>query len=108
MWVFDLAGCVPFFDRCSGGFGPFSPVLDARAIKQKRCQQRQPETARGHLRACLRERGGHLAHMQQVKDTLRATVRMGYDGRVHKTFRGPDAEKRFATEVKVLKYLEEK
>lgn len=46
--------------------------------------------------------------MQQVKDTLRATVRMGYDGRVHKTFRGPDAETRFTTEVKVLQYLEEK
>jgi tRNA A-37 threonylcarbamoyl transferase component Bud32 len=44
--------------------------------------------------------------MQQVKDTLRATVRIGYDGRVHKTFRGPHAEERFATEVKVLRYLE--
>lgn len=44
--------------------------------------------------------------MQQVKDTLRATVRIGYDGRVHKTFRGPHAEERFATEVKVLRHLE--
>ncbi len=44
--------------------------------------------------------------MQQVKDTLRATVRIGYDGRVHKTFRGPKAKERFATEVKVLKHLE--
>jgi tRNA A-37 threonylcarbamoyl transferase component Bud32 len=44
--------------------------------------------------------------MQQVKDTLRATVRIGYDGRVHKTFRGPKAEERFATEVKVLRHLE--
>ena len=46
--------------------------------------------------------------MDQVKDTLRATVRIGYDGRVHKTFRGPEAEKRFATEVRVLRYLEER
>lgn len=46
--------------------------------------------------------------MEQVKDTLRATVRMGYDGRVHKTFRGPKAEERFATEVKVLRYLEKR
>jgi tRNA A-37 threonylcarbamoyl transferase component Bud32 len=46
--------------------------------------------------------------MHQVKDTLRATVRIGYDGRVHKTFRGPKAEERFATEVKVLKHLEER
>ena len=44
--------------------------------------------------------------MQQVKDTQRATVRLGYDGRVHKTFRGPDAEKRFANEVRVLQHLE--
>lgn len=46
--------------------------------------------------------------MEQVKDTLRATVRIGYDGRVHKTFRGPKAEERFANEVKVLRYLEER
>jgi tRNA A-37 threonylcarbamoyl transferase component Bud32 len=44
--------------------------------------------------------------MQQVKDTQRATVRLGYDGRVHKTFRGPDAEKRFENEVRVLRHLE--
>ena len=46
--------------------------------------------------------------MNQVKDTLRATVRIGYDGRVHKTFRGPKAEERFANEIKVLKYLEKR
>ncbi len=44
--------------------------------------------------------------MHQVKDTLRATVRISYDGRVHKTFRGPKAEERFANEVRVLRYLE--
>ena len=44
--------------------------------------------------------------MHEIKDTQRATVRIGYDGRVHKTFRGPKAEERFANEVKVLRYLE--
>lgn len=44
--------------------------------------------------------------MNQVKDTLRASVRIGYDGKVHKTFRGPKAERRFENEVRVLKYLE--
>jgi hypothetical protein len=44
--------------------------------------------------------------MHQVKDTLRATVRISYDGRVHKTFRGPQAEQRFANEVVILKHLE--
>ena len=46
--------------------------------------------------------------MNMVKDTLRATVRLGYDGRVHKQFRGPKAEERFATEVKILKHLVER
>jgi Ser/Thr protein kinase RdoA (MazF antagonist) len=44
--------------------------------------------------------------MHEIKDTLRATVRIGYDGKVHKTFRGPKAEERFATETAVLRYLE--
>ncbi|NDG71569.1 MAG: serine/threonine protein phosphatase [Proteobacteria bacterium] len=46
--------------------------------------------------------------MQQVKDTLRATVRIGYDGKVYKQFRGPKANERFANEVKVLRYLEKR
>ena len=46
--------------------------------------------------------------MEQVKDTLRALVRIGYDGRVYKTFRGPKAEERFANEVRVLRHLEER
>jgi hypothetical protein len=56
---------------------------------------------------CLRSLVRHVSHgMNQVKDTLRATVRIGYDGRVHKTFRGPKAEERFANEVRVLRHLE--
>lgn len=44
--------------------------------------------------------------MLQVKDTLRATVRVSFDGRVEKTFRGPNARERFDNEVRVLRYLE--
>ena len=44
--------------------------------------------------------------MPVVKDTLRAIVRVGYDGRVTKIFRGPKAEGRFANEVRVLRHLE--
>lgn len=44
--------------------------------------------------------------MQEAKNTARATVRLGYDGRVHKTFRGHMAEERYAHEVRVLRYLE--
>lgn len=46
--------------------------------------------------------------MHEVKDTVRAMVRIGYDGRVHKTFRGHQARERFENEVRVLKHLEEK
>jgi tRNA A-37 threonylcarbamoyl transferase component Bud32 len=45
--------------------------------------------------------------MHDVKDTARALVRIGYDGRVHKTFRGHLAQERFDHEVRVLKHLEE-
>ena len=57
---------------------------------------------------CLPRRGesARFAHMRDVKDTLRALVRIGYDGRVFKTFRGPKADERFANEVRVLRHLE--
>jgi tRNA A-37 threonylcarbamoyl transferase component Bud32 len=44
--------------------------------------------------------------MQQVKDTLRSTVRLSFDGRVFKTYHGPDAQQRFTNEVRVLRHLE--
>lgn len=44
--------------------------------------------------------------MHEMKDTARAIVRIGYDGRVHKTFRGERARERFDHEVRVLKHLE--
>lgn len=50
---------------------------------------------------------GHVP-MHEVKDTARALVRIGYDGRVHKSFRGHQAKERFENEVLVLKYLEGK
>jgi tRNA A-37 threonylcarbamoyl transferase component Bud32 len=48
------------------------------------------------------------AAMHEMKDTARATVRIGFDGRVHKTFRGHMARERFDHEVRVLRYLEQK
>jgi len=44
--------------------------------------------------------------MLQVKDTLRATVQLSFDGRVFKTYHGPDAQARFEKEVHVLRFLE--
>lgn len=44
--------------------------------------------------------------MHEAKNTQRSLVRIGFDGRVHKLFRGPEAETRYANECRVLKYLE--
>lgn len=44
--------------------------------------------------------------MLQVKDTLRATVHLSFDGRVFKTYHGADAQTRFDNETRVLRLLE--
>ena len=46
--------------------------------------------------------------MHEMKDTARALVRIGFDGRVHKTFKGHMARERFEHEVRVLRYLEKR
>ena len=46
--------------------------------------------------------------MREIKDTVRSLVRIGYDGKVYKTFRGHMARERFENEIRVLKYLEAK
>jgi hypothetical protein len=43
--------------------------------------------------------------MITVKDTLRATVRLSFDGRVYKTYHGPKAMERLTNEVAVLRHL---
>jgi tRNA A-37 threonylcarbamoyl transferase component Bud32 len=44
--------------------------------------------------------------MREIKDAKRAEVHIGYDGRVHKRYRGHLAKERFENEVSMLKYLE--
>ncbi len=46
--------------------------------------------------------------MPEIKDTARASVHIGFDGKVHKVYRGARALERFDTEVAVLRYLEER
>jgi len=46
--------------------------------------------------------------MKEIKDTQRAAVRIGFDGRVHKRYRGTMAKERYDNEVRVLRYLEQK
>jgi tRNA A-37 threonylcarbamoyl transferase component Bud32 len=46
--------------------------------------------------------------MRNLKDGIRAHVRIDWNGRVHKRFRGSDADQRYATEVAVLKVLAER
>src|ERR1700745_3141227 len=44
--------------------------------------------------------------MLKVKDTLRSTVNLTFDGRVIKAYHGPDALARFEKETKILRHLE--
>ena len=44
--------------------------------------------------------------MLKVKDTLRATVNLTFDGRVIKDYHGPNARERFDNEVRLLRHLE--
>lgn len=46
--------------------------------------------------------------IEPLKDGIRSNVRIDFYGHVHKRFRGTDADKRYAMEVKVLKVLEER
>ena len=46
--------------------------------------------------------------MQEAKNTARAVVHIGYDGRVFKKFLGPKARERFENEVRILEYLAKK
>ena len=51
--------------------------------------------------------GGHSGGiMLKVKDTLRSTVNLSFDGRVFKTYHASDAQQRFDNEVRVLRFLE--
>lgn len=49
-----------------------------------------------------------ISLMLKVKDTLRATVHLTFDGRVIKAYHGPNALTRFENEVRVLRHLEAK
>lgn len=46
--------------------------------------------------------------IEPIKDGLRSHVRIDFYGNVHKRMRGSDVENRYATEVKVLKVLEQR
>lgn len=46
--------------------------------------------------------------MREAKNTARAIVHISYDGKVHKQFKGHDAQARFENEVRVLRLLEER
>jgi tRNA A-37 threonylcarbamoyl transferase component Bud32 len=50
----------------------------------------------------------YFLHVLKVKDTLRSTVNLTFDGRVVKVYHGPNAQERFDNEVRVLRYLEKR
>jgi hypothetical protein len=75
------------------------PARNPRWIKAKRPRRLQ-ETGPAQTLCAL--------PMHEMKDTARALVRISYDGKVHKTFRGHLARERFEQEVRVLEYLEKR
>lgn len=46
--------------------------------------------------------------MLQVKDTLRSTVHVTFDGRIIKKYHGTDARERFDNEIRLLRFLEDR
>ncbi len=44
--------------------------------------------------------------MREMKDSAVSSVRIGYDGLVHKRYRGPLARRRYENELRMLRYLE--
>ena len=46
--------------------------------------------------------------MTEAKNTARAIVHIGYDGKVYKQFKGHNAQGRFENEVRVLRVLEQR
>jgi tRNA A-37 threonylcarbamoyl transferase component Bud32 len=46
--------------------------------------------------------------MLKVKDTLRATVNLTFDGRVIKAYHGPNARERFDKETHILRFLQDR
>jgi hypothetical protein len=51
---------------------------------------------------------GSAMSLEPLKDGIRSEVRIDFYGNVHKRLRGTDADKRYATEVAVLKVLEDR
>lgn len=81
-----------FFDHFRDWVGPWVQVL----FKKRLAELANP------LRAA------QSVCMHEAKNTARALVRIGFDGRVHKYFRGPQAKERYDNEVRVLKFLDAK
>lgn len=46
--------------------------------------------------------------MKELKNTKRATVHLGYDGKIYKKYLGPLARERYDNEVRILRFLSEK
>ncbi len=59
-------------------------------------------------RAGLSRAARFIMSIDPLKDGIRSQVRIDFYGNVHKRLRGTDADKRYATEVAVLKVLEER
>jgi hypothetical protein len=91
--LFDVKAC---YLPISGAYRAHAAVKNVHAILARNLLRRPTS------------RCWQISTMQEMKDTRRALVRIGYDGRVHKIFRGHQARERFQNEVRILRYLESK
>jgi hypothetical protein len=99
----DICDCQSNFTGVAFPRGPKSPKLQKSAeIQDRQSGERKPNLLGRYGFFCNNGR------MQDVKDTRRAHVRIAFDGRVFKSFRGHQARERFENEVRVLRYLEER
>ena len=51
---------------------------------------------------------GSISPVKELKDGIRSQVRIDFEGKVHKTFRGTNARERCENEIRILKALEER
>jgi len=100
-----LARCERITSRFAGDFYPSCANLryrDKMALRWNRFP------LRATCAIIPRQKQNRFSEMLKVKDTLRATVNLTFDGRVIKAYHGPNAAKRFTNEVRVLRHLANK
>jgi hypothetical protein len=103
--VFCVTAFIHTREACGDGlliFGRHAQIDSSNAAFEEAFQGAEHG---GYLKTERNLRNG-IYSMQKVKDTLRSTVNLTFDGRVIKAYHGPNAHARFGNEVRVLRHLQ--